>query len=390
MSERNFQTVTWNYPAPIRFGAGSVCDLPNQCRHLGMAQPLVVTDEGLACASFIQAVCDRLPAAGLTAGLFAQVKGNPVGRNVDDGVRFFKDGRYDGIIALGGGSALDAGKAIALMAHQSAPLWAAGGQNGDWTDIDRADVAPLVAVPTTAGTGSEVGRAAVITDEARHIKKIIFHPSMLPASVILDAELTRGLPPGLTAATGLDAFVHCFEAYCARQFHPMADGIALEGMHLIARSLPRAFSHGDDLTARGDMLAAATMGATAFQKGLGGVHALAHAIGALFDTHHGLTNAVLLPYVMAANRKAIEGRMRRVAEALQIADLSFRGVLDWVLESRAAFNIPHTLDKIGVSQDRLEEIGALAKADPCDVTNPATLSRQDYVRIAACAVKGEI
>ncbi len=390
MTERPIESVTWNYPTHIRFGAGSTSYLAHYCRSLGISQPLMVTDQGLGAAPFIQDIRKTIEAAGLTVKLFAKVKGNPVGQNVDDGVTAFRRGRHDGIIAVGGGSALDAGKTMSLMAHQSAPLWAYGGVGDDWTGIDRSQIAPLVAIPTTAGTGSEVGRAAVITDEERHVKKIVFHASMMPPVVILDPELTCGLPPHLTAATGLDAFVHCFEAYCAPGYHPMADGIALQGMHLISKALPIAYAHGGDIIARGDMLVAGSMGATAFQKGLGGVHALAHGIGALFDTHHGLTNAVLLPYVMIANKLAIEGRLRRVAEALQLSELSFQGVLDWVLASRRALGIPHTLSEIGVSADRLHDIGALAKADPCDATNPVTLTLEEYVQIAQHALEGNL
>jgi len=390
MSTHALKNVVWNYPTHIRFGAGSIKNISRICKKLGISKPLVVTDQGLADATFVQEVCHLVHDAGLSSALYSRIKGNPIGENVDEGVAVFKRGAHDGVIAVGGGSALDASKIIALMAKQSETLWDFGGKADDWSGIHRSQVAPLIAIPTTAGTGSEVGRAAVITDERHHVKKIISHAALMPLAVILDPELTCKLPPHLTAATGLDAFVHCFEAFCVPAYHPMADGIALEGIHLVSRSLPQAYAHGDDLPARGDMLVAASLGAMAFQKGLGGVHALAHGIGALFDTHHGLTNAVLLPYVMKANRPAIEGQMGRVAEALAIPDISFQGVLDWVLATRRALGLAHTLSEIGVPSDRCSDISALAKADPCDATNPQELTQEDYIHIVQCALDGKL
>ncbi len=383
------ETVTvWNYPTAIHFGAGASLRLPALARQMGLRRPLVVTDRGLAAAAFVKALVARIRGAAL----FSAVDGNPVGRSVDDGVRALRAGGHDGVIALGGGSALDVGKMVALMAGQSAGLWQVGGAAADWSGIDPATIAPLIAVPTTAGTGSEVGRAAVITDEAAGRKRIVFHPRMLPPLVVLDPELTLSLPPDLTAATGLDAFVHAFEAYCAPGFHPMADGIALEAMRLVARALPRAYEKGDDLAARGDMLAAAAMGATAFQKGLGGVHALAHAIGALYDVHHGRINAVLLPYVMAANRDAIAPRLAAVAPVLGCEDAGegYDAVLGWVLEIRRRLGIPPALAALGVGGERAADIARLAKEDPCDATNPAPLDEAAYRRIVLAAIHGEI
>lgn len=375
----------WNYPTTIWAGPGRVSELPAALKRLGIAKPLLVTDEGLASAPMVKAA---LAATG--AALFAKVKGNPTGRNVDDGLAALKAGGHDGVIAFGGGSALDAAKAIALMWGQTRPLWDFE-DIGDWFKrVDPKGMLPVVAVPTTSGTGSEVGRASVITDEATHTKKIIFHPNMMPGIVISDPDLTVGLPPHVTAATGIDAYVHCFEAYCAPGFHPMAEGIALEGMRLVKSFLPRAFANGKDIEARAQMLAAASMGAVAFQKGLGGVHALAHPIGAVYDTHHGLTNAVLLPYVMVHNRASIEARLGLLARVLDLAEPGFDAVLKWTLEFRAALKIPHTLKEIGVDDARASEIGAMAEKDPSAGGNPCPVSAKDLEKIFRNAVAGKI
>jgi alcohol dehydrogenase class IV len=375
----------WNYPTTVWAGPGRVAELPAALKRLGIAKPLLITDEGLANAAMVKAA---LTLTG--ASLFAKVKGNPTGRNVEDGLAVLKAGGHDGVIAFGGGSALDAGKAIALMWGQTRPLWDFE-DIGDWFKrVDPKGMLPVVAIPTTAGTGSEVGRASVITDETTHVKKIIFHPNMMPGIVISDPELTVGLPAHVTAATGIDAFVHCFEAYCAPGFHPMAEGIALEGMRLVKAYLPRAFADGKDIEARGQMLAAASMGAVAFQKGLGGVHALAHPIGAVYDTHHGLTNAVLLPYVMVHNRAAIEGRMGLLARVLDLADPGFDAVLKWALDFRAMLKIPHTLKEIGVDDARASEIGVMAEKDPSAGGNPCPVTAKDLEAIFRAGVAGKL
>ena len=375
----------WNYPTTVWAGPGRIAELPAALARLGIKKPLLVTDEGLANAPMVK---NALAISG--AALFAKVKGNPTGRNVDDGLAALKAGGHDGVIAFGGGSALDAAKAIALMWKQTRPLWDFE-DIGDWFKrVDPAGMLPVVAVPTTSGTGSEVGRASVITDEATHVKKIIFHPKMLPEIVISDPELTVGLPPHVTAATGIDAYVHSFEAYCAPGFHPMAEGIALEGMRLVKEYLPRAFKDGKDIEARGQMLAAASMGAAAFQKGLGGVHALAHPIGAVYDTHHGLTNAVLLPYVMVHNKKAIETRMGLLARVLDLPGSGFDAVLKWTLEFRDALKIPHTLKEIGVDDARAAEIGAMAEKDPSAGGNPCPVTAKDLETVFRAAVAGKI
>jgi len=375
----------WNYPTTIWAGPGRLEELAAACRRLGMSRPLLVTDAGLAASPM---VARALKLSG--AALFAKVKGNPTGRNVDDGLAALRAGKHDGVIAFGGGSALDAAKAIALMAGQKLPLWDFEDVGDNFKRVDPDGMLPVVAIPTTAGTGSEVGRASVITNEDDHEKKIIFHPKMMPGIVISDPELSVGLPPHITAATGIDAFVHCFEAYCAPGFHPMADGIALEGMRLVKDELPRAVADGTNIEARARMLAAASMGAVAFQKGLGGVHALAHPIGALYDTHHGLTNAVLLPFVMQHNRKAIEGRMGHLARVLDLPRADYTAVFEWVLAFRKALRIPHTLAEIGVDAARAVEIGTMAARDPSAGGNPCPCDAPALEQVFRRAVAGTL
>ncbi|KMN83920.1 alcohol dehydrogenase [Chromobacterium sp. LK11] len=378
----------WNYPTSIRFGAGRAAELPTLCRELGMRRPLLVTDPGLARLPMLARLQALLSDAGLETALFSDMRPNPVGRDVDAGVAAFRDGRHDGVVAVGGGSALDVGKAIALMSGQKRPLWDFEDVGDNWLRVDPAGIAPTLAVPTTAGTGSEVGRASLIIDEAAHRKVIIFHPAMLPKLVLADPELTVGLPPALTAATGVDALVHNLEAFCSPFYHPIAQGVALEGMRLAHNWLPAAHADGGNLEARAQMLSCSIMGATAFQKGLGGVHALAHPIGAVFDTHHGLANAVLLPYVLVRNRPAIAERLSAAARYLGLADAGFDGFLAWVLQLRAGLGIPHTLAEIGIGADAAADIGRMAKADPSDGGNPLPLSADDYRAIFLAAQQG--
>lgn len=380
----------WNYPTKMIVGPGRIAELAEACRSQGMARPLLITDPGIAALPMIADAVAANEAAGLPTGLFSDVKGNPIGRNVEDGVRAYRDGGHDGVIAFGGGSGLDAAKAVALMAGQDRPIWDFEDVGDNWTRVNEAGVAPIVAVPTTAGTGSEVGRASVITNEQTHEKKIIFHPLMLPGVVISDPELTVGLPPHITAATGIDAFVHCFEAYCAPGYHPMAEGIALEGMRLIKEFLPRTYHNGGDVEARTHMLVAASMGATAFQKGLGGVHSIAHAVGAMYDTHHGLTNAVLLPYVMQFNRPAIEARMDLVCRVLGLKDVSYGAVLEWVMQFRADLGIPDTLAHMDVPEDRAGDVGRLAESDPSTGGNPRPMNAADMEAVFLNAVHGRL
>ncbi len=380
----------WNYPTALRFGAGRISELPAQCRALGMARPLLVTDPGLRASAMVQAAVKSCSDAGLHCGLFAEIQGNPVEVNVIDGVAAFRAGQHDGVIAFGGGSALDAGKAIALMVGQHRPLFDFEDREDWWSRVDTTGMAPVIAVPTTAGTGSEVGRAAVITDVASHTKKIIFHPRMLPAVVIADPELTVGLPRALTAATGMDALSHSLEAYCAPGFHPLADGIAVEAMRLVHDYLPRAVQDGRDLEARAHMLAASSMGATAFQKGLGAMHSLSHPCGAHLNTHHGLTNAVVMPYVLVWNRSAIEQRLGRLAAWLGLAEPTFDAVLAWVLALRREIGIPHTLADLGVTEEHVATLAPEALADPSTGGNPLALTEEDFRQLYLHCIRGRI
>ena len=381
---------TWSYPTQILFGPGRIAKLADACKGLGMTRPMLITDPGLAAFPMVKDAIAANEAAGLPTGLFSDIKPNPIGQNVIDGVAAYRAGGHDGVIAFGGGSALDAGKAIAFMSGQSRPMWDFEDVGDNWKAADPAGIAPVVAVPTTAGTGSEVGRASVILDQDAQTKKIIFHPKMLPATVISDPELTVGLPPHLTAATGMDALAHCLEAYCAPGYHPMAEGIAVEGLRLVKDWLPTAVAEGTNLTARAHMLAAASMGATAFQKGLGAIHAMSHPVGALYDTHHGLTNAVVMPYVLAFNREAIEDKMARLGAWLDLPDASYQGVLDWVLGLRRDLKIPHTLAELGVGTDRLEVLATAAAQDPTAGTNPIPLDPGNLEQLFVSALEGRI
>jgi alcohol dehydrogenase class IV len=322
--------------------------------------------------------------------VFSDVKPNPVGKNVDEGVRVFREGGHDGVIAFGGGSGLDAGKGIAFMAGQTRPIWDFEDVGDNWTRADAGAIAPIVAVPTTAGTGSEVGRAGVFLNEDTGTKVIVFHPKMLPSVVVSDPELTLGLPPHITAATGMDALAHCLEAYCATGLHPMAEGIAVEGMRLIKNWLPAAVADGRNLAARAYMMAAASMGAVAFQKGLGAIHSLSHPVGALYDTHHGLTNAVFMPYVLVFNRPAIEDKLIRLAAWLELPNPSFRSFVDWVVALRREIGIPHTLAELGVGRDRIERIAEMAAVDPTAGSNPVPLTLANLKDVLLASFDGTL
>jgi alcohol dehydrogenase len=386
-------STTWSWPTTVRFGAGRVAELAEACRSAGIAKPLFVTDPGLAALPMTARVLARLRAEGLPVEVFAKVRSNPTGENVAEGVAAFRAGGHDGVIAFGGGSVLDCGKVVALMAGQKRPLW-------DFEDriagLSRADpaggssvVAPIVAVPTTAGSGSEVCQGGVITNSVERVKKVISHPGMLPAQAILDPELTRDLPPLLTGCAGMDALSHCLEAYCAPSFHPMAEGIAVEGIRLVRENLLRAYRDGGDMEARGEMLAAGAMGAVAFQKGLGAVHALSHPVGALYDTHHGLTNAVLLPYVLDFNREAIYDKIDRLAAWLGLEG-GFAGFLDFLLRLRRDLGVPHTLDRIGVDAERIDAMAEMAVADPNAAGNPRMLTVSDARDLYERAIEGRV
>lgn len=378
-----------NYPTAIKFGAGRIKELAEHCRATGIARPLLVTDPGLAALPMTADVVNQLRRAGLSVAVFVDVRANPAEANVMAGVKAFKAGDHDGVVAFGGGSALDVGKMVALMHGQSLTVFDLEDVDDWWTRADASKIAPIVAVPTTAGTGSEVGRAGVITHPKTHEKKIIFHPAIMPKVAILDPELTVGLPPALTAATGMDALAHCIEAYCAPFYHPLAAGVALEGMRLIKENLARAVTKGSDVTARGHMLMASTMGATAFQRGLGAVHALSHPLGGLYDAHHGTLNGVLMPYVLKANRRKVEQTIERAAAYLGIKG-GFSGFLKWILALRKETGIPHTLGDIGIDTKRLDEVAAMAVRDPSAGGNPILFTEKQYKTLAKRAVVGDL
>jgi alcohol dehydrogenase class IV len=383
-------TANWNYPTAIRFGVGRIVELPDACRALGISRPLLVTDPGLAGLAMVPDAQTACRDAGLRCEVFHEVRANPVEANVDAGVARYREGGHDGVIALGGGSALDAGKAVALMAGQHRPLFDFEDRHDWWTRADPDGIAPVVAVPTTSGTGSEVGRAAVITDESTRTKRIVFHPRMLPGGVIADPALTTGLPAHLTAAVGMDALSHNLEAFSSPLHHPMAHGIALQGMRLIHAWLERACADGTDLEARAHMQAASTMGATAFQKGLGAMHSLSHPCGSVLDTHHGLTNAVVMPYVLAFNRPAIEDELDLLARALALPGRGYTAVMDWVLSLRERIGIPHSLSALGVTPEHVPVLAPMAAVDPSSATNPVPLDEASCAALYRRAIDGDV
>ncbi|MEP1442014.1 MAG: iron-containing alcohol dehydrogenase [Hyphomicrobiales bacterium] len=369
-------TANWNYPTPIRFGAGRIAEIADACASTGITKPLLVTDRGLADMEITKRTLSLMQEAGLGAALFANVDPNPTDKNADEGVKFYRDGGFDGVIAFGGGSGLDLAKVIAFMAGQTRPMWDFEDIGDWWTRADPDGIAPVVAVPTTAGTGSEVGRASVITNSETHEKKIIFHPKMLPAVVIADPELTVGMPKFITAGTGLDAFAHCVEAYSSPHYHPMSQGIALEGMRLVKDNLPIAYNDGANLEARAHMMSAAAMGSTAFQKGLGAIHALSHPIGAMHHTHHGTTNAVCMPEVLKFNADAIRNRFDMAAAYLGI-DGGFDGFCAFVDDFNASFAIPKTLTELGVTDANIEALTEAALRDPSTGGNPIEMTAEN-------------
>ena len=369
-------TGTWSYPTAIRFGAGRVAELGEACAAAGISRPLLVTDRGLAGLPITVRAREIMAAAGLGDAIFAEVDPNPNEINLAAGVEAYRAGGHDGVIAFGGGSGLDLGKMVAFMAGQTRPVWDFEDIGDWWTRADADAIAPIIAVPTTAGTGSEVGRASVITNSETHVKKIIFHPKVLPSVVIADPELTVGMPNFITAGTGLDAFAHCVEAFSSPHYHPMSQGIALEGMRLVTTYLPRAYATPDDLEARAQMMSAAAMGATAFQKGLGAIHAMSHPVGAIFNTHHGTTNAVCMPAVLALNAPEIRQRFDLAASYLGIKG-GFDGFCAFVQDFNDSFAIPRTLGEMGVTADRMDDLVAMALEDPSCGGNPVTLTDEN-------------
>ncbi|WP_421696151.1 iron-containing alcohol dehydrogenase [Aestuariivirga sp.] len=378
-----------NYPTAIKYGPGRIKELAEFCKANGIKRPLVVTDKGLAAMPMVADILADLKAAGLKAALFADVRPNPVEENVLAGCKVYKDGRHDGVVAVGGGSGLDTGKLIALMHSQNISVFELEDIGDWWTRADASVISPIIAVPTTAGTGSEVGRAGVVTHPITHEKKIIFHPALMPKVALLDPELTVGLPPKLTAATGMDALAHNLEAYCAPFYHPWSAGVALEGMRLVKDNLAKAVKKPKDLDARGNMLVASAMGATAFQRGLGAIHALAHPFGGLYDAHHGLLNGIIMPYVLKANRRKIEKDIERAAAYLGIKG-GFNGFLKWILALRKEIGIPHALKDIGIDTKRLDEIAAMAIKDPSAGGNPIPFTEKQYKALAKKCVTGDL
>jgi alcohol dehydrogenase class IV len=373
-------TGNWSYPTSIRFGAGRIGEIADACNTAGMSKPLLVTDRGLADLPITRDTLALLDAAGLGNALFADVDPNPNEKNLEAGIRAYNDGGHDGVIAFGGGSGLDLGKVVAFMCGQTRPVWDFEDIGDWWTRADAGKIAPIIAVPTTAGTGSEVGRAGVVSNSETHEKKIIFHPKMLAAVVICDPELTVGMPAAITAGTGMDAFAHCLEAYCSPHYHPMSQGIAVEGMRLVKEYLPRAYADGGDIEARAHMMSAAAMGATAFQKGLGAIHALSHPIGAYYDSHHGTTNAVVMAPVLEFNREAIETRIDALAAYLGIGG-GFDGFYDYVNRLNASLGIPANLTDLGVTDPDMDWLVESALKDPSVGGNPVAMDAENTRRL---------
>ena len=374
MSEIN--NTNWNYPTPIWFGLNRTTEIKLALKELSISKPLIVTDPQFSENENFKKIIEHLSKDSIQFSIFTDIKGNPTGKNVSDGVLKFNSDANDGVIAIGGGSALDAGKAIAFMSKQKENLWYFEDVGDNWTKAIIKDMPKVIAIPTTAGTGSETGRASLIVDEDTYTKKIIFHPSILPDLVILDPELTISLPAHLTAATGMDALAHCLEAYCSEVYHPMAHGIAVEGVRIIKNNLVDAFKEPENLYARSQMLVSSPMGSTAFQKGLGAIHSLSHPINAIHDLHHGLTNAIFMPYVIKFNQSVIEEKMERLSKYIELKNQSFDGFLEWILDLRKQLLIPHTLKELNVKFD-FDKLSKMALVDPSTPTNPIVLSQED-------------
>ena len=385
------QKYNWNYPTTMWVGENRINDLGSACKNLNIKKPLLVTDSGLAKSDIIKNALSILKKDEILVELYSDVVGNPTGTNVNEGVQCFKKFNCDGVIAFGGGSGLDVGKAIAFMSGQTLSIWEFEDVGDNWTKADSEKIAPIIAVPTTAGTGSETGRASVILNEDTGVKNIIFHPKFLPSIVILDPVLTLGLPAKITAATGMDALAHNLEAFCAPGFHPMADGIALEGMRLINKWLIEAVNNGFNIEARMNMLTAASMGSTAFQKGLGAIHSLSHPVNALNNIHHGLSNAIFMPYVLTFNKDVIEDKIIKVCDYLELKDKSFNGFINWVLDLRKKLNMPHKLSEVIQESDfELDRLSKMALADPSTGGNPKKLTEADMKSMYQHSMSGTL
>ena len=381
----------WNYPTTVWFGLGRVKDLHIACKNLSITKPLFVTDQDLAKTDLVKKIISDSNLKSLSINVFSNIKGNPDGSNVDEGVKAFKKGNHDGVIAFGGGSGLEVGKAVAFMSAQTRSIWDFEDVGDNWTKANSDEIAPIIAVPTTAGTGSETGRASLITNEKNQTKKIIFHPKILPSIVILDPCLTVDLPPKITATTGMDALAHNLEAYCASGYHPMADGIALEGMNLIKKWLLIAVNEGKNLEARSAMLVAATMGSTAFQKGLGAIHSLSHPVNSAYNIHHGLSNAIFMPYVLTFNKKEIEKKIIKLSEYLGLEEKSFQCFLNWILDLRKELKIPHKLSDVAdVKPSEIDKLSLMALEDPSTSGNPKKLTLEDMKLMYKYSLEGKL
>ena len=382
--------INWNYPTTMWIGENRIEDLSLACKELNISNPLFVTDKDLINLDLIKNIILRLKKSFENLAIFSNFTGNPIGENVEEGVKVYNTSNCDGVIALGGGSGLDVGKAIAFMSNQSRPLWDFEDISDYWTRADSSKISKIIAVPTTAGTGSETGRASAIINKETGTKKIIFHPKMLPSIVILDPLLTLDLSPRLTAATGMDALAHNLEAFCAPGYHPMADGMAIEGMKLIKNSLIKAFTNGKDVKARMDLLSAASMGSTAFQKGLGAIHSLSHPVNGKFNVHHGLSNAIFMPYVLTFNKHSIENKIISICDYLNL-NKNFDSFLNWILELRQNLNIPHKLsDVMDCNNIDLDELSLMALEDPSTGGNPKKLSQNDLKEMYIKSISGEL
>ena len=377
--------MNWNYPTNVWFGVDRSKEIQKACDTLGIKNPLIVTDPGLLQTSIIDEINSGLSS---NTQIYSDVQGNPTGSNVTNGVKVFLEGNHDGVIAIGGGSGMDAGKGIAFLAHQSKPLWDFEDIGDWWTRADSSVIKPIIAIPTTAGTGSEVGRAAVFLNEENHKKKIIFHPKMLPQIAILDPSLTLNLPKSITAGTGMDALAHCIEAYSSPFYHPMAEGTALEGLRLVKENIQEVYHNGNNVEARSHMLVASMMGAAAFQKGLGAIHSVTHPVNSLYKTHHGTTNGTVMPFVLNYNRSAIEDKFTRLANFLDIKN-GFEGIVDWIIELKKEMEIPETLKDMGVNEGDEIKLAPLAQEDPSTGANPLEMTVERFQELILNCISGK-
>ena len=379
------QNMNWNYPTNVWFGVDRSKEIQKACDTLGIKNPLIVTDPGLLQTSIIDEINSSLSS---NTQIYSDVQGNPTGSNVTNGVKVFLEGDHDGVIAIGGGSGMDAGKGIAFLAHQSKPLWDFEDIGDWWTRADSSVIKPIIAIPTTAGTGSEVGRAAVFLNEENHKKKIIFHPKMLPQIAILDPSLTLNLPKSITAGTGMDALAHCIEAYSSPFYHPMAEGTALEGLRLVKENIQEVYHNGNNVEARSHMLVASMMGAAAFQKGLGAIHSITHPVNSLYKTHHGTTNGTVMPFVLNCNRSTIEEKFTRLANFLDIKN-GFEGIVDWIIELKKEMEIPETLKDMGVNEGDEIKLAPLAQEDPSTGANPLEMTVERFQELILNCISGK-